>query len=92
MDLEKFVNSKEISQKKFLKISKLKQEMQKELVTIDDFGDRLQYITFVINNIFNVINDEKELTYKEYKSLVKVKNRARCKKVKKLKNTKGWKK
>jgi hypothetical protein len=92
MDIEKFVNSKEISQKKLQKISMLKQEMQKDLVKIKDFGDRLEYVTFVIHNIFSVINDEEILTFKKYKSLVKVKNRVRCKKLKKLKKIKGWKK
>jgi hypothetical protein len=92
MDLQKIINSQELSKQKILKISKLKHDMQNELVKINDFGDRLQYVTFIINNIFNIINDEKEITYKEYKSLVKVKNRGSCKKTKKVKKYKGWKK
>ena len=81
---------KKISKKKFLKIQEQKQIMQNQLSKFDEFSDRLEYVTFTIQNIFNIINDENLLTFKEYVALNRRKRNI-GKKYKKLKKVKKWK-
>ncbi|MBT4989565.1 MAG: hypothetical protein HOM96_03410 [Rickettsiales bacterium] len=94
MDIENILGFKNVSPKKIQEISAQKQNMQKELVKIDDFCGRLEYATYIINNIFNIINDKSVLTFKEYKDFAKLSkfSKKKQKNIKKTKKYKGWKK
>lgn len=80
-----------IDEKKRQEIIGLKKDMQEAIIKIDNFPDRFEYVTFVINNIFNIINDKKILTFLEYKAL-NGKARRCGKKLKKVKQVKKYNK
>ena len=93
MDIEKILGLN-ISEARCQKIVVQEKLMQSTLIKMDNFSDKLEYVTFFINNMFNIINDENILTFKEYKDLnmIGVDKYRGCKRVKQIKKYKGWKK
>jgi hypothetical protein len=71
------------------KFYSLYKDMYVELSKKDNFTDRFSVVTDTIENIFNLINDKKILSYSDY--AVKRKKRLNHK-IKNIKNIKKWKK
>lgn len=71
------------------KFYSLYKDMYIELSKKETFADRLTIVTDTIENIFNLVNDKKILSYSDY--AVRRKKRLSYK-IKKIKKVKKWKK